>query len=66
MIVFCTHRELFKLRPGWRDDEDCRGRMIVDSDSEQDEIWVALCDECGLEIGIPPRQRESWFQDVRS
>lgn len=63
-MIFCTHRELFKLRPAWRDPEapDCPGKLVIASTSEQDEVWEAVCDVCGLEIGIPPRQRDRWLQ----
>jgi hypothetical protein len=58
-VIFCTHREL-----RWRNarPDDCRGLMIVDPWTEDEGTWIADCDECGLSIGIPPRQRERWLQ----
>lgn len=60
-MIFCTHRELFKLRPAWRDPiaPECPGKLIVADD--QADIWEARCDVCYLEIGIPPRQQKAWL-----
>ena len=56
-MVFGTHRELFRLRPHWqRPGEACNGLMQLDPFTEQDSIRVAVCDGCGLVIGIPEHQ----------
>jgi len=62
-MIFCTHRELFKLRPAWRDEKapECPGKLVIDPQTEREEIWEASCDVCGLEIGIPPRQQKTWL-----
>jgi hypothetical protein len=62
-MIFCTHRELFKLRPHWDDNPQgqCRGRMVIDPDTEDLDVRVAECDLCGLEIGIPPSQGKRWL-----
>lgn len=36
--------------------------MVVDPATEQDTIWIADCDECGLTIWMPLAQREHWLQ----
>lgn len=63
-MIFSTHRELFRLRPAWRDAEapECPGKLVVRPETEQDEIWEASCDVCGLEIWIPPRQQGDWLK----
>lgn len=64
-MIFCTHQELFRRRPGWREQDEglrklCRGNLVVDPDTEDAEIWIADCDQCGETIGIPPRQQATW------
>jgi hypothetical protein len=67
-VIFCTHRELYKLRPSWRPADElrpvpeCDGKLVVDSESEAMEVWVAVCDGCSFEIGIPPRQQQDWLR----
>lgn len=63
-MIFSTHRELFKARPAWRDPKapECPGSLrIADADGAPSDIWEAVCDVCGLEIGIPPRQQKRWL-----
>lgn len=74
-MIFSTHRALFRLRPKWVpwDGTFCEGNMVIDpesmgepTDEHEDSlpIWVAECDKCGLEIGIPPRQQKAWREDA--
>lgn len=62
-MIFCTHREVLALRPGWRDPvaPECPGKLVVKPETEREEVWEARCDCCGLEIGIPPRQQQTWL-----
>ena len=50
----------------WSEWQGCAGRMVVDPETEQDEVWIAECDMCGFTIGIPPRARAAFFQDMGS
>jgi hypothetical protein len=59
-MIFCSHRE---LRWACAEPEDCPGFLQIAPETADEEIWVAECDRCSLTIGIPPRQRRSWFQD---
>lgn len=66
-MIFCTHREIYVRRPGWRDtNPDCTGRLIVEDDTAA--IWTADCDGpgCGLTIGIPPREQRKWRETART
>ena len=50
----------------WSEWQGCAGQMVVDPETQQDEIWIAECDMCGFTIGIPPRASADFFQDIRS
>lgn len=67
-MIFCTHQELFRLRPAWRDPKlpDCWGNLVIDPDTETSTVRVAECDVCGLSIGIPPRQWQTWLDRERN
>lgn len=65
-MIFCTHRQLYRVRPAWRPEDEfipeCDGKLVIDPGTEHMEIWVAVCDGCQLEIGIPPRQQQEWMR----
>jgi hypothetical protein len=61
-VILCTHRQLFAKRPSWGPPEhpDCTGVLRIDAETEHSEVWIAVCDHCGFELGVPPRQQERW------
>ena len=48
-------------RPRWSEPVDCQGRMIIDPDTQLDDVWIAECDQCSFQIGIPKRAQEAFW-----
>lgn len=48
-------------RPRWSEPIDCAGRLIIDPDTQLDEVWIATCDQCAFEIGIPDRAQKAFW-----
>lgn len=51
-------------RPRWSEGVDCDGRLVIDDDTMLDDIWVAVCDACGYEVGVPPRAQKAFEEEL--